>query len=217
MATTQRQPRAERRKQITGAVLRIIGESGLRSLTTARLAQEVGVTSGALYRHFASLDEILSETVRSGVQSLEATFPEPDLPARDRLLVLARNRVQLLGGNAGLTWLLRSEQAYLALPDDAVARLRRVVQRSRTFLLQALRDGIAEGSIRSDVEPELLLIPVMATVHAAIAIAKPRRRVASGAEPLEPERVLQALLRLLEPPRAPAAMRRDPTEERNQK
>ena len=139
MRSTTRKPTGKRREEIARAVLRIIGEQGLTSLTTATLAAEVGVTTGALYRHFASLDEILAETVRLGVERLEATFPDESLPPLDRLVALARNRVRLLGNDPGLAWLLRSEQAYLTLPTDAAERLREIAGRSREFLLRTLR------------------------------------------------------------------------------
>jgi len=198
MRSTTRKPTVERREEIALAVLRIIGTRGLTSLTTATIAAEVGVTTGALYRHFASLDEILTETVRHGVERIEATFPDRTLPPLERLLVLARNRVRLLGGDAGLAWLLRSEQAYLTLPKDAAGRLRDVTRRSRRFLLQALRKGADDGSIRGDIEAELLLIPVLGTIHAVIGSGDPHRRPSRGKRP-DPERVLSALARLLQP------------------
>ena len=118
MKPTKRKPAVERRDEIARAVLRIIGERGLTSLTIATIAAEVGVTNGALYRHFASLDEILEETVRHGVERIDATFPDPSLPPVERLLALAGNRVTLLGGDPGLAWLLRSEQVYLSLAES---------------------------------------------------------------------------------------------------
>lgn len=204
MKSTARKPTSDRRHEITQAVLRIIGERGLSSLTTSTLAAEVGLTTGALYRHFASLDEILIETVRHGVGRIEGTFPDPALPPLDRLLALARNRVRLLGGDPGLVWLLRSDQVYLALPQDAVSLLRDVVRRSRAFLLDSLRAGIADRSIRGDIEPELLLVPVMATIHAAIGLRGAHHEPARGSRP-DPERVLLALGRLLAPPGVPPA------------
>jgi len=189
----------QRREQIALAVLRIIGQRGLTSLTTATLAAEVGVTNGALYRHFASLDEILIETVRHGIARIEATFPDRTLPPLERLLALARNRVRLLGGDAGLAWLLRSEQAYLSLPEEAGARLRDIVRRSRRFLLEALREGAADGSVRADIEPGLLLVPVLGTIHAMIGTGDPHRPRSRGRP--DAERVLSALARLLQPPR----------------
>jgi AcrR family transcriptional regulator len=161
-----RKPAAERRQEIALAVLRIIGERGLTSLTTATLAEEVGVTTGALFRHFASLDEILRETVRQSIKRMDETFPDPSRPPLERLMELARNRVEVLRSDPGLAWLLRSEQAYLTLPDDAVKSLRALVRRSRRYLLDAIQEGALQGSIRHDIEPEVLLVPILGTIHA---------------------------------------------------
>ena len=205
--STIRKPAGERREEIARAVLRIIGDQGLTSLTTATLAAEVGLTTGALYRHFASLDEILIEMVRLGAAGIEATLPDPKLPPLDRLMALARNRVRLLDGDPGLAWLLRSEQAYLTLPREAAERLHDVVRRSRQFVLETLREGIACGSIRGDIDPDLLLVPVLGTIHAVIGSARSARR-RSGVKRPDPERVLLALVRLLEPPSGKTNSRR---------
>ncbi|RKZ12744.1 hypothetical protein DRQ53_11745 [bacterium] len=199
MKTTVRKPAAQRREEIANAVLRIIGERGLTSLTTATLAAEVGLTTGALFRHFPSLDEILIATVRQGVDRIDDTFPDKALPAIDFILALARNRVRILGADPGLAWLLRSDQAELNLPDEAVQLLRSVIRRTRRCLLGALREGVADGSIRGDVEPEILLVPILGTIHAVIGMPGTRSRVARGSRS-KPERVLSALALLLAPP-----------------
>lgn len=197
-STRTRKPTAQRRQEIASAILRIIGERGLTSLTTTSVAEEVGVTSGALFRHFASRDEMLEEAVRFALTRIEHTFPDPSLPPLERLLALARNRVRLLRSDPGVAWLLRSEQTYLALPEQAVQRLHDMVQRSARFLLVAIREGAAQGSIRDDIEPQLLLIPVMGTIH-ALAGMSGIHRLAPGRRRGEPERALSALRRLLAP------------------
>ncbi len=203
MATRTRKPTSERREEIAQAVLRIIGEQGLTSLTTTRLAQEIGVTSGALFRHFASLDEMLSEAARYGVARIEETFPDESLPPLDRLLELARARVCLLGSDPGLAWLVRSEEARLTLPEPAVRLLLDLVTRSKQVILRALREAAEQGSVRADIEPEILMVPVMGTIHALIGMQGMHR---SETDELgrEPQRVLAALARLLEPPEASA-------------
>lgn len=194
MKTTVRRPGVERREQIAGAVLEIIGEQGLTSLSTATLAKQVGLSSGGLFRHFASFDEIMEEATRVAVKMLEATFPDPDLPPIERIRTLGLNRVELLGNNPGLTWLLMSQQARLTLPPASVKRLRSVVRRSRQFLLSAVREGVAEDSIRSDLEPEAMLVTILGTVHALIGMqGVGRERKRNAAE------VMDSLLTMLRP------------------
>jgi len=94
--------------------------------------------------------------------------------------------------------LLRSNQAYVSLPEEAVAALRDLVGRSRRYLVEALREGAAEGTIREDVDPELLVVAVSGTVHALIQ--PPGVHLLEGEDPTpDPERVLSALMRLLAP------------------
>lgn len=196
MATLTRKPTGERREEIVLAVLRIIGERGLTSLSTSSLAEEVGVTTGALFRHFNSREEILAEVVRHALARIEETFPDPALPPLQRLQQLAVNRVRLLSENPGLSWLLRSEQAYLELPEASVELLRGAVKRSRRFVLDALREGADRGEIRDDIEPELLLVPIMGTIHALAGSPGLQRHAARGNQP---ERILSALLQMLAP------------------
>ncbi len=199
MASRTRKSSAERREEIARAVLHIIGRRGLTSLTMSTLAAEIGVTSGALFRHFKTRDDILREVVRHGVAKIDRTFPDKSLPPLERLFTLARNRIRLLGPDPGLAWLLRSEQAYLTLPQDAVNELREVARRSRRFLLKAIRDGAADGSIRPDIPPEVLLVPIIGTIHTLIGTPGAAQH-AEGKQHRNTSRVLAALERMIKTP-----------------
>lgn len=197
MVERTRKSAETRRVEIVTALLRIVGERGVQALTTANLAAEVGLTTGALFRHFDSLEAMWHEATHYAVEQIDATFPEESLPPQERLLKLARNRVRLLGGDAGIAWLMRSEQAYLVLPAEAMEALQLRVTRSRKFILKALKDGAAEGVFREDIEPELLIVPVMGTIHTLIGMTGVHRG-AAGRKP-STERVLDALMQLLAP------------------
>ena len=199
MATRTRKTKAERREQTAKAVLRILGDEGITALTTGALATELGLTSGALFRHFPSRDAMLDEAVDHALARVEATFPDPALPARDRLLQLARNRIGLLSADAGIAWLFRSEQVGQCLPPAAIGKLAGMGQRSRRFVLEALTEGAARGSIRNDIEPALLLVPVMGTIHALIGRDGIHDATLRSGR-TGPEQVLSALAILLSPP-----------------
>jgi len=197
VSTTTRKPSSIRRREIAEATLQVIGERGATSLTAARLAEEVGMTSGALFRHFASVDEILSATADLAIEALEETFPAPELPSVERLRTLALRRIELIGGKPGLSWLLLSDQVYLCVPKDAVGRLRKLVQRSRIYLLRALREGIAAGDLRSDLDPEQMLPIFTGTVHSLILARSARHRARRASTRASAEQVIDALLALL--------------------
>jgi AcrR family transcriptional regulator len=195
MTTGTRKTTSQRSDEIIRAILRIIGERGVTSLSTSALAEEVGVTTGALFRHFPSRDAMLQGAADFALQEIAQTFPGDDLPPLERIIQLARNRITLLRANPGLAWMLMSEQAYLTLPAESLAGLRKMVQRSRKFMLEALRQAAEQGDIRDDIEPEAMLVPLMGTIHALIGGPGMHR---SGKRP-DPDRILAALLKMLAP------------------
>ena len=170
MKIQTRKKTVERKKEIVEAVLRIVGERGLTSLSTKTIAEEVGVTTGALFRHFTSLQEILREVTKFAISQIEETFPDDSLAPLERIKLLAKNRIMLLNSCNGLAWLLKSEQAFLTLPMDSVESLRSIMKQSKRFLLKSIKDGISEGSIRNDIDPEILIIPIMGTIHSMIVL-----------------------------------------------
>jgi AcrR family transcriptional regulator len=195
VTATTRKPSAARREEIAWAALAIIGREGIGAFTMARLAEAVGVTSGALFRHFDSRQEILEEAVSRAEARIAATFPDPGLPPLVRLRALAEARIALLSEEPGCAWLLRSEQALLAVPAAARRRLEALAGRSRAFLAQAIEDGVAGGLVRADVPSDVLLLAFTATVHALIGLPGLQGRASAPRE-----RALDGLLRLFSPP-----------------
>ena len=198
--TQSRRPRAERRDQIARTALEIIGTRGVTTLTMATLAEAIGVTSGALFRHFSTREEILDEAVRLALARVEETFPDLALPPLGRLRQLALARVHLLTTEPGVAWLLRSQQAHLALPPDAVKRLRGLAAKSRSYIRSALAEAVAAGEVRADIPVDVLLLVFTATVHALIG--DPDRR-APGPGGKQPTPAIEGLLAMLAPATAP--------------
>jgi len=195
MGQPVRKTGGERRSEITVAALRIIGEQGVTAFTTATLAAEIGVTTGALFRHFESLNEILLETVRHAVSVIDETFPDRSTPPRERVTALAKNRVSTLRSEPGIVWLLQSDQAYLTIPEEGVKLLRGAAARTRKFIIEAIREGVADRSIRDDIKPETLLVFIIGTIHSVIGGKSPGK---PQKEPSAHE-VLGALSKLLAP------------------
>jgi len=197
MAIRVRKAGPLRRAEIARAALDIIGRRGLSALTTTELARSIGLSSGALFRHFPSREAILDEAERQADARITATFPDERLPPLRRLRALAESRIALLSSEPGLAWLLSSRQAALALPPTAVERLGALVKRSRGFIRQALLEAIAAGDVRADVPLPTLLVTFTATVHALISAPSAQSQVTASAHPVE---ILDGLFQLLAPP-----------------
>ncbi len=154
------QPLTAKQIEIADAALKIIGDRGIAALTTASLTQELGVSSGAPFRHFASRDEILEAAAQRVAEMVSDTYPDATLLPLDRLQALFLARVKTVGKRAGVARFIFSEQFALALPPAAVERMLDLVRGTRAFVLQALKEGMERGEIRKDL-PAKALLPIV--------------------------------------------------------
>jgi AcrR family transcriptional regulator len=162
---TQRRSTEVRQAEIADAALRIIATRGIGALTVAALAKELGLTGGALYRHFESTDAILEAVAARVVSLLVATLPDPSLPPLTWLERFIESRASTVAGHAGLARLLFSDQLALALPAPALEHLRTVYKSTSAAMLRAIAEGQARGEIRRDLEPMELVPIVMGSVQ----------------------------------------------------
>lgn len=184
------------RTEIADAAIRIIGERGISSLTTTALANELGVSSGAPFRHFASREEILHAVGERVVELMGTTFPDESLPPLKRLSQLFESRIQAVTRHGGVARLIFSDQFSKALPEQAAGLIHAFVLRTRRYVLEALTQGAASGDIRKDVPAEHLLILFVGTMqHAAFLSAMNRNP--RQAPPLDSETILRSIWTLM--------------------
>lgn len=146
------------RTEIADAAIRIVGDRGISALTTTALAKELGVSSGAPFRHFSSREEILMAVGERVVELIGTTFPDPGLPPLERLARLFVARIETVIRHGGVARLIFSEQFSKALPEQAAAMIRDFVRRTREYALAAIVEAAARGEIRQDIPAEHLLL-----------------------------------------------------------
>ncbi|MDQ3092446.1 MAG: TetR/AcrR family transcriptional regulator, partial [Actinomycetota bacterium] len=183
-----------RQVELTDAALHVIATRGIAALSTRSLAQQVGLSSGAIFRHFPSIEALLDAVVSRVEALLESTLPSATLPPVERLERFVEARSTAVGKQLGILRLVLSEQFLLALPKTGSERLTACVQKTRAFVKECLREGQASGDFRADLPADTLAPIVMGTVQMlALSPAKKGQREA------EARAVLGSLLALLRP------------------
>jgi AcrR family transcriptional regulator len=171
MTARARRSHEERREDIADAALRIIATRGINQLTVAALAAELGLTGGALYRHFASTDEILAAVARRAVELVDATIPPSDLEPLVWLERFVESRASTVGGHPGLACLLVSDQLAMALPAAGIEHVQGAVKRTFSSIERAIRRGQERGDVRDDVDARDL-VPIVAGTVQLLALAR---------------------------------------------
>lgn len=160
-----RRSHEERREEIADTALLLIATRGLAQLTVASLAKELGITGGALYRHYPSTDAILEAVAVRAAAILDESLPDETLPPLVWLERFVSARSETVSGHAGLARLLLSEQVAMGMPEEALVHLRGAVQKTFAQIERAIRAGQESGEIRDDVKSTSLTPVVMGTVQ----------------------------------------------------
>jgi AcrR family transcriptional regulator len=159
--------RAETTEAIKETARRHLAVDG-PNLSLRAVARELGVASSAVYRYFASRDELLTALIidaynelGDAVETAEAAAPRRDLAARFRATGHgARNWARAHPHEYGLTY--GTPVPGYAAPQDTTGPATRPV----LVLMNILRDGVARGSVHHS---DRLAAPVRADLEAALA------------------------------------------------
>ncbi|NOZ00383.1 MAG: TetR/AcrR family transcriptional regulator [Deltaproteobacteria bacterium] len=162
-----RQPTKERKRQIAQAALKIIAEQGLGKFTTSAIAREVGLSEGALFRHFKSKDEIVLAVIDAIEDELTQGFPPPGDDPLERLGTLIRQRLDFLSKNPCFVRLIFSDQLAQASGEEGVRRIRAIQTGTMDFIRRCLKQARKSGQIRDDLSVDELTVIVFGAVFGA--------------------------------------------------
>lgn len=166
---TKPEQKISRKQEILQALAHMLEVSAGDRITTAKLAQQVGFSEAALYRHFPSkskmfegLIEFIEETVFTRI-NLILSEEEMALPRLEQIMVLLLTFTER---NPGITRILTGD----ALTGENERLQNRVVQfydRLETQIKQIIR----EAEVREGIRPE---IGVTAGANVLIAVVEGR-------------------------------------------
>lgn len=153
---TQQERREQTERKVVDAATALIAEQGSRALTLAAVGEAAGYSRGIVSHHFGSRENLLRAVMRDA-----QVFDLPDP-----------------GGSAG-DWLADTVRAYLenvarprpaaraflkmwgeAIATDPVLTPLYAEQdaRFRRLLADKVREGIGDGSVRADADPEAMAV-----------------------------------------------------------
>lgn len=163
-----RLPTEDRQRQIADAALRIIAEQGLRRFTTAAVAERVGLSEGAVFRHFPNKKAIVTAAIDRVEEILFAGAPEPVDDPLERLGEFVRYRVEMLSAFPGIPRIVFSEELGHAAGAKGAAKVAELKLRSFEIVQRCLLDAHARGMLRTDVPLEHAMLIVQGTLLALV-------------------------------------------------
>ena len=146
----------ERQAEIVAAALHLARESSPALITSADIATAIGVTQGAVFKHFPTKDAIWLAAMRwvreTLLQRLQAAADQTATPL-DALSAMFRAHVEFVSAHPGVPRFIFHE---LQQPADSAAKLevRAVLQSYRKLLLGRLIQSMEQKLVSPDLDPE---------------------------------------------------------------
>jgi len=137
-----------RQGQIKKAVLEIISSEGIGKLSTRNLASKIGVSEGALFRHFSSKKDIMLSILADVKNELlveqERITYSSSLTAEQKLFDFLCRHITYLIENKGITILLFSEAAHM---NETLLKkgLREILLTQKEYISRIIKQGMNEG------------------------------------------------------------------------
>lgn len=164
-----------RKREIIDVAIRILAIDGARAFTAKNIATEVGVTSGAIFRHFVNMETIVGDTIAMIETTLTGDFPVGVEDPIKRLKVFFLNRTKTILAHPDITRLLLSDHLDQAAGHDAARSLAKAKIRSRKFVLECLQEAEQTGSLGNGVDAEVAMVIVIGAIlsmsHATTRVA----------------------------------------------
>jgi len=148
-----RQSTLIRQHQIIEAARSLITTSGMESVTIDAIAEKVGLTEGAIYRHFTSKHQILSLLIDDIEKNLLSTIRDAMVEGASALKNLERileAHLSDVEGRRAASFIVIAE----AMGFDGIGlspRVSLMLTHYLEFVRGVLESGVQEGSVRSDV------------------------------------------------------------------
>lgn len=149
-----------RREQIAEAALDLVVEHGLGAVTVRRVAEAVGISAAALYRHYKNKGDILQAVLEEHQEMHMANIRKAKTVGSspmDSLHWLYNTVMKLVVRYRALPVIFLSD--ILWFEEPRLKELKMAHHRAmREALVELLAQGQSKGEIRSDIRPEELFV-----------------------------------------------------------
>jgi AcrR family transcriptional regulator len=162
---------AERQKEIVQAVLGLIAEQGVQGVTMTRIADRVGITEAALYRHFRGKMEIVAATIDTAFDELHAILRASAGGGTtcEMLKNVLTAHLRFIEKRPGMARILFSDEVHFNSPVLRKKLLQRGEQVA-SLIAGLLHAGSAAGELQADLDVKSATVLYRGIIQAQVLL-----------------------------------------------
>jgi AcrR family transcriptional regulator len=159
----------ERQEEIIDVALDLIATRGIQGMTIKNLANKIGITEPAIYRHFKNKIHILITILDLFKKNSEQIFHE-EITSENTLINIENmftKYLLTLSAKPSLVSVLFSDDIFRNEPV-LIEKISEIIGQNDKILTQIILDGQKNGELRDDVKPKYLATVVMGSLRLCI-------------------------------------------------
>ena len=163
-------PADERRAATVEAVVNLAAEQNPSDITTAAIAQRMGLTQGAIFRHFPSKDAILQAVMSWVSERLLARVnkaAEGEASPLAALQAVFTTHIEFVSAHPGVPRMLFGE---LQRPGETIPKqmVQTLTQKYAALLRRLLEAGKAQGELDAGLDVEAAAVLFIGTIQGLV-------------------------------------------------
>ncbi len=164
-------PYSKAKTAVLAAAAGVIRERGPRSATLKNIANRVGITEPAIFRHFEGVDGLfagLFHTVERVYARIGQGFEE-ELKGWERLRTATLSMVEILADGKDLAYvIIYARQVFGGYPDLR-ERLNELEAEDQEHFLACVKEAVERKEVRSDISPETISSTIFGMTYVTVA------------------------------------------------
>lgn len=153
----------KRQKEIIDTALLLIANGGIQNLTIKHLAENLGITEPAIYRHFANKAEI----IKAMIVNFEADIYHQSGHGMRGIEAFVKSRFSLVHANPPLAKVMFAEELFMD-DEECSDLLTGMMHRHHDALTEMLATAQSNGDIRDDISSDMMFRLIFGPVRLLI-------------------------------------------------
>ncbi|MBN1374705.1 MAG: TetR/AcrR family transcriptional regulator [Dehalococcoidia bacterium] len=160
----KRKQKLSRKEQIVNAARKLVIKYGSENVTVRKIADEVGFSEAAIYRHFKCKKDILYGLIESIEDNLLTDIGSRNQPEYGRLENVLFNHLSAVEMRKGISFQVIAE--IVSMGDKKLNnRIHMAIERYIEKLREILREEIQKGELREDIDIDSAAIVLFSVVQ----------------------------------------------------
>ncbi|MFP4605311.1 MAG: TetR/AcrR family transcriptional regulator [Bacteroidales bacterium] len=164
----------KRQEEIISTAIRIIDDKGIQGLTIKNLAREIGITEGAIYRHFQNKQQILVSVLsrfEKDMRDMEQNILNSEESASGKIASILNNLRKTFEKNPAIVSVIFAEEIF---KNDSFLekKITDIIHFNYNFFYKIISEGKQKAEIRQELDETMIVNQIIGSFRLIVKMWK---------------------------------------------